>query len=129
VIELDSFLDKNKGSYVDHLDIEGVRNAARSRRFIVEGVCLLKVIELAGFNLDLLVYVQRHHLGLWADEEYLGLGQSVEEHLKKERHFLAIIKGSDAPEADLGLAEEIIRYHHEFVPHEKADLIFVWKER
>ena len=126
VIELDSFLDKNKGSYVDHLDIDGVRNAARHPRFIVEGVCLLKVIELAGLKLDLLVYIRRYHLGLWADEECLGLDQNVDEYLEKERRFYAEIEGLEEPEPDLGLSEEIIRYHHQFNPHDKADLTFAW---
>ena len=64
VIELDSFLEKNKGSFVDHLDIDGVRNAVQGRNLIIEGVCLLKVLEMVGLDLDLLIYVRRHHLGL-----------------------------------------------------------------
>jgi len=129
VISLDDFLDKNKGAYIDYIDIDGVRDAVEGRKSIIEGVCLLKVIEVANLDLDFSVYVQRRHLGLWADEEWLGLDQNIDEYLDKLNAASALISGSsEEPDHDLDLSEEIIRYHHEFHPHEKADLTFTWND-
>jgi hypothetical protein len=128
VINLDSYLDKNKGTYVDHLDIDSVRDAVQGRKSIVEGVCLLNIIELADLELDLSIYVRRYHLGLWADEDWLGLNQNVDEYLEKLNSITASIAGLEEPEPDMDLSEEIIRYHHYFRPHEKADLTFSWND-
>ena len=128
VINLDDFLDKNKGSYVDHIDVDGVRDAIRGKRSIIEGVCLLHVIELASLKLDFSIYVQRRRLGLWADEDWLGLDQDVDEYLEKLNVTSLLISGDNESDSDINLSEEIIRYHHTFHPHESADMTFVWND-
>ena len=128
VINLDDFLEKNKGTYVDHIDLVGVRDAVQGSKSIVEGVCLLNVIELAKLDLDFCIYVQRCRLGLWADEDWLGLNQDVDEYLEKLNVATALISGSEESESDVDLSEEIIRYHHTFRPHERAELTFVWND-
>ena len=128
VVCLDDFLDKNKGTFVKHIDIDGVRDAIRGRKVIVEGVCLLQVLSKADLKLDLSIYVQRIRNGLWADEDSLGLNHDVDEYLKKLQTAAEAIsdEGEAVPEEDL--STEIIRYHHEYHPHENADLTFSWND-
>ncbi len=78
VISLDDFLDEKRDAYVNHIDFDRVQRAVEGRNSIVEGVCLLKVLERAGLKLDLAIYVQKYRHGLWADEDWLGLDQNVE---------------------------------------------------
>lgn len=128
-IELDSYLEKNKGAFVEYIDISRVNDALSALRFVVEGVCLLDVLSRADQELDFFIYVKRFHLYHWADEDYLGLNQDLEEYLEKEHATYAKFAGLDEPENGLGLSEEIIRYHHRFRPHEKANLTYVRHDR
>ena len=128
VISLDAFLDKKKGAYVEHIDFDRVRNALQQQHSIVEGVCLLKVLDRAGLKLDLAIYVQRYRHGLWADEDWLGLDQNVEDYLKGLSVAAELISGGEESESEKDLSTEIIRYHHEFHPHERADLTYSWND-
>ncbi len=128
VISLDTFLDKNKGAYIDNIDFGGVRRAVQKQKSIVEGVCLLKVLDRAGLKLDLAIYVQRYRHGLWADEDWLGLDQNVEDYLKKLSGAAEIVSGGDESGREEDLSTEIIRYHHDFHPHDRADLTFSWND-
>lgn len=128
VVSLDRFLDKNKGTYVEHIDLDNVRAEVQGNRAIIEGVCLLKVMQKAGLSIDLAIYVQRLHQGRWADEDWLGLEQDVDEHLRRINQSAEWISGGSIESSDDGLVGEIIRYHHDFRPHEKADLTFCWND-
>lgn len=127
VISLDKFLDTNKGAYVDHIDFDGLRRAAQRQNSIVEGVCLLEVLERVGLKLDLAIYVQRYRHGLWADEDWLGLDQNIEDYLEKLGIATELVSGEESERKE-DLSTEIIRYHHEFHPHERADLTFSWND-
>ena len=116
VVSLDSFLGKNKGKYVDFIDLNAVREAVRDRTAILEGVCLLDVVERAGLKLYLLIYVQRIHHGIWVDEDWLGLNQNLEEYLRRLNIATAIVSGEEEAGLEEGLSTEIIRYHHAFRP-------------
>jgi hypothetical protein len=72
-IHVDDFLVKNQGGYVAFLRHEELASSIGSQdRFIVEGVCLLQVLERGVMNVDSLIYVKRYHLGNWADERELN---------------------------------------------------------
>ena len=128
VISLDDLLDKNNGAYVDFIDLDRLRTTVRGGNTIIEGVCLLSVMEKAGLNLDLLIYVRRHHLGIWEGEDCLGLDLNLEEYLEKLKIAAELFSDTDdaVPKEDLNT--EIIRYHHAFHPHENADLTFSWND-
>lgn len=68
-VEIDVFLERNKGGFVDFIDYDALKVAIPKNDFIVEGVCLRQVTERLGLDVDLVVYVKRMHLGLWADED------------------------------------------------------------
>ena len=130
-IHLDSNLEKNQGGFIDHLDYAGLKSAMeQNERLIVEGVCLMEVLQRVGVAVDALVYVMRQSHGLWADERELNIEGDVEEFIQGEielvRRFLQI-EGADGEVKDLGLSEEIIRYHAAFKPHENANAIY-WRK-
>lgn len=101
---------------------------------IIEGVCLLAVLERLQRRLDTLIYVKRvSDYGSWRDEEDCDVTEEIDEFMNKKREELrkfvrmeAHIEGKDAPnDVDFPeLAEEIIRYHYGYRPHEKADIIY-----
>ena len=128
VFSLDHFLEKNKGTYADHIDVASLRAESRDRKVIIEGVCLLDIAERADLKLDLLVYVQRRHHGLWADEDWLGLNQDVDEYIGKLNVAVSFLGGEETAGPLEDLSTEIIRYHHRYLPHEKADLTYVWND-
>ena len=127
-VGVDSFLQKNQGGYVDYLEIDRLRAELDRSTFIIEGVCLLRVLEILNAKVDILIYVQRWRHNHWADEEYLGIGQPLDEYLQKLRHFSAVIEQAEESEVDLGLEEEIIRYHHSYAPQNRADMVYVWTD-
>jgi hypothetical protein len=124
VVSIDDFLDRNKGTYVDHIELNRLGEALQGRNAIVEGVCLLKVLSLIGLKPDLSIYVQRIRNGIWDDEDWLGLDRDLDEHLERIRIAATAFSedGEDVPLADM--STEVIRYHHEYRPHDSADLTF-----
>ena len=130
-INLDSHLVKNQGCFIEHLDYAGLKEEIdESDRFIVEGVCLLQVLQRIGTNVDAFVYVKRRHLGLWADERELSVEGDIETFIQGEIETARLvnkIEGLNEKVEGLGLSEEIIRYHAEFKPQEKANAIY-WRQ-
>ena len=122
-VELDSFVMKNRGGYVDFIDYDKLRLSVPPQSFVIEGVCLRQIAKIAGIELDYHIYIQRMHLGAWADEEYLGLDQDPDIYIKSELELMAKLNNLDEPEADLGLEGEIIHYHHKFQPQKAADFV------
>ncbi|HYL89663.1 MAG TPA: hypothetical protein VEU32_12970 [Burkholderiales bacterium] len=97
-------------------------DAAAEEAYVLEGVCLLHALRRAGLAIDVLVYVKRRHLGVWADERELDLHEPLEGFLKNERELTAMVAGEVV--TDLGLAEEVIRYHYAVRPHNKAHIVY-----
>lgn len=76
---------------------------------VVEGICLLEVMERARRNLDTLVYVKRiSEQGLWHD------GFHLEDYVTNRA----------ITENEQGLHKSEFDYHAAKVPHEKAEIIF-----
>lgn len=120
---LDDYLEKDKGGFLDFIDYQRLRSdASAEEKCVVEGVCLLHALQRAELAIDALVYVKRRHLGLWADERELDLNEPLEDFLKNERELTAMV--SDETVTDLGLAEEVIRYHHAARPYNNADIVY-----
>lgn len=131
LISLDSYLDKKRGSYLDHLRYEDLKRIYRAQpRCIVEGVCLLQVLETAGLEIDTLVYVQRMQHGVWADERECDLDEDVDAFLEGERRLAEMFAAGEADQASESssiipsLVEEIIRYHASYRPFEKAAFLY-----
>src|SRR5437868_5905599 len=71
VISLDGFLEKERGSYVQWIRYADLRQAVANARgpMVVEGVCLLEVLERAAIHIDKHIYVRRVQSGLWMDAD------------------------------------------------------------
>jgi len=58
VVHLDDFLSRGRGGFVAFLDLEAIATALASRSVLVDGVCMLDVLERLGLRADATVYVR-----------------------------------------------------------------------
>ena len=131
LISLDDYLRKNKGSFIEHIKYEELsKDTHAEQRFIIEGVCLLEVLEKVEVLPDILVYVKRYQLGMWADERELCVSEEeLEEFLRQERDLAARLSGTQAEDNGPSLFDDIVRYHSKYRPQDHAHMIFKWSER
>jgi hypothetical protein len=123
LFSLDDYLERDKGRFLEFIEYSRLSAEAGAQDgFVVEGVCLLNALRRAGLTIDTLVYVKRRHRGQWADERELDVNEPLEDFLENERRLTAMVAGE--PITDLGLAEEVIRYHYAERPHNKADVVY-----
>ena len=94
VCHLDSFVTPKQGSYFDSLDLQGLRVVIDRRPILIEGVCVLKVLQSLNVRHDRLVYVSSPQ-----PEQDTRLG-------------------------DGSLAAEVSAYHREFDPEALADVVY-----
>ena len=124
-LNLDDFFIKESGRYLDYLKYNEIRQqASETKCFVVEGVCLLNVLEKIDTPIDCLIYVKRMRHNLWADERECEITEEIEVFISKEKELMRLFQQTENMPDSLGLAEEIIRYHYKFKPHKKADLIY-----
>lgn len=135
LISLDDHLERKKDAYVPFVRCIEVRQilAAREAILIAEGVCLRAVAARCGFSIDYNVYVRRiGSSGIWYDEDAclpLKSADDLKKELREMRHLFAALSDKSATSGDsptdfAGLHSELIDYHSEFRPFEKADLVY-----
>ncbi len=125
-LNLDEYLQKKKGGFLDYLKYPEIKQKISELEcFVIDGVCLLNVLEKIGIDVDCLIYVKRIRHGLWADKDECDVTGDIEEYIKREKEFVRLIKGSNTTPDTLGLAEEIIRYHYKYKPHHKAQFCYM----
>jgi hypothetical protein len=125
LFSLDDYLERNRGGFLEFIDYPRLQAEVSTESvYVIEGVCLLTALERAELATDALVYVKRRHLGLWADEDELEVSEPLEEFLANERKLTAMVSREPEEAAELGLAEEVIRYHYLTRPHHKADVVY-----
>lgn len=128
LITLDDYLIKNQGSYLSHFRYEDFRMIYCAQpRCIVEGVCLLDVLETTSLEIDTLVYVKRMQHGVWADERDCDITENVDSFVEKERELEGLLSATRevnhpgySSSAILHVEEEIIRYHASYKPFTRA---------
>lgn len=124
-LNLDDFLVKGGGWYLDYLKYDEIKiRTSETNCFVVEGVCLLNVLEKTDTSIDCLIYVKRMQHGLWADERECEITEEIEEFINREKETIRLIEQAENVPETLELAEEIIRYHFKYKPHKKADLFY-----
>lgn len=137
VLHLDDYVEMNKGGFLDHFDYEKLKAEIQKATnqngsVIIEGVCVLEVLNQVGVKPDLHIYTKELKLGfLWHDEDGIyGDADSFEEKIaveeERNRKWSEIMK-EPATEDEIavsGLRRDIISYHWSFRPDEKADLVF-----
>jgi hypothetical protein len=88
----------------------------------VEGVCPRQVLWRIQLEPAANIYIKRVQHGAWSDEANLDISEPVDVILSRERELASLF--SISPVNNLGLAEEFIRYHAEFRPHNHADVTY-----
>jgi hypothetical protein len=116
IVSLDQFVEPNQhGGFVGFLDQTAITTAIErcATPKIIEGVCVLEVLDAIGHNPDILIYVKEIYFGyLWKDEDMLD--RDPEEPLEEliPRKALTL------------LTEQVIRYHNKYRPSGQAQIIF-----
>lgn len=101
-----SYLEKLK---IDHLERDIANLKAKFDYVVIEGICLLQVLNAISVAPDIRIYVKRiSEQGLWHDGFHLE--DYVDERAIKEK--------------EEGLHKSEFEYHAELLPHKNTDLIF-----
>ncbi|MFP3984343.1 MAG: NB-ARC domain-containing protein [Desulfurivibrionaceae bacterium] len=116
-IELDDFVQENKGGYVNYIDYDRLLDKIISNKFaVIEGICVLQVLNKIQIQPDVSVYIKEIDIYGFCNGQikYFPPYQSADEVIndRKSKGF------SVEYEAD------VIRYHYSFKPHENSDFIF-----
>jgi hypothetical protein len=135
VLDLDDYLHKNQGGYVDFIDYPALSAAVSAMpSFILSGICLREVLAHMALDLDGQIYIKRMRHDLWVDEDECVFPDGVEvaiENLANARAMIA--RHFDEPSQQPGVARddpepsltfEIMHYHDVYRPHDTADLIY-----
>jgi len=139
-INLDDYVEEEKGNFVDFLNLARLSAAINESKqaIIIEGICLLEVLSKIDRSPDLLIYIKRmSSYGSWRDEEECEITEDIEEFIQKKKQDLkefciaeARIEGREFNENEFSfpaLREEIFRYHYKHSPHKKAGVLFIRK--
>lgn len=120
-LSIDDYLNKNMGGYQNFIKYDKLKKDLDIEKkdnnlVIVEGVCLMEILKIIEFNVDLLIYVRRiSSVGRWVDSDLLFDTKSLEDVIRE-------INIED------NLSREVAEYHANFKPLEKAKFIFNKKE-
>ena len=136
-INLDNYLEKNRGNFVKYIKYEVLQNKIQSikKTIIIEGVCVLAVLNKLGMRPDYLIYIKRmSEFDFWKDEDLCDVEDDIDTFIENENlelqkfsDIMTNIEGEEFnPESSKipKLREEIIRYHYEFKPHKNANLVY-----
>ena len=136
-LELDQFIEKNKGHYVSAIKkddlLNEIRNNSNKKPVLIEGICAQEVLKSLNMKADVLIYVKQiDEFGDWFDEYLFESLQSPEEvfqkdeeHFKQFRKLMPRIAGSgEIDEYKEAIFHEIVRYHYKYKPHNTANHIF-----
>jgi len=125
-IELDTFVQEQKGGYIEYLDYDKLQDEighlmTTNALIVIEGICIQQVLKRTGLTSDLSIYVKViDGNNFWMDQfRFFPSGKSAEE----------VIEDRKSKKFSLGHTEEIIRYHYRFKPHKTSDWIFVRYEQ
>jgi|WetSurMetagenome_2_1015567.scaffolds.fasta_scaffold212772_1 hypothetical protein len=135
LLALDDFLDSDRGTYVPSLRLAEIGDSIEQSLdpLIIEGVCLLAVLQLVGVKPTQHVYVKRIRPGgAWMDEEECDPEEPVDELIERlgsgAKALSALLGSAVEPHTASGLTgarEEIIRYHADTRPSRRADVVFL----
>lgn len=136
-INLDNYLKKNSGNYVDFINYQRLQQkiSDSSKLLLIEGTCCLAVLERIHVVHDLLIYVKSYSdYGRWRDEDECDVKGDIDEFVEQEKESLlrfcdaeANIENKDFDPSSHKFPpfrEELFRYHHKFRPHQAADIVF-----
>ena len=119
VLEVDRYTERNGKPYREQLRYEDLRRDLKTTRsdgkpVIVDGVCLLDVMDAVGAKVDALVYVKKvdRGSGIWQDQDTCDPEWIDLEH--------PLLKHPGA-----ALAREVAAYHQSRDPLSQTELVFI----
>ena len=138
-IDIDGdYLIPNKGKYIDFIRYNELKGKIAAlltgdKTIVVDGICILKVLNKIGFNSDIKIYVKKLRLGRWRDGNLFDYRRNIADVLSEKRASLeefenvsACIEGRspEINDSEEDMFHEIIRYHFEYEPDINADIVF-----
>jgi len=133
-LELDKFIKEKKDQYVDFIDYEKLVLAIKETPIgkdiiVIDGVCVLSVLQRLDIKPKCTIYVKRtNNTGYWYDENYFNLDSTPEKIIKNDdeetKKFLELMNTEYIPNKNETIFHEIIKYHFDYKPHIKSDIIF-----
>lgn len=135
-IEVDRYLAPQQGAYLPFLNLEELRQAVLAegarQPVIVDGICLQEVFDLLGLRPDLTVYVRRiSPAGLWHDEDLSAASPEApdpEEVLQEYEDLAKVLEPDTGTEEHAHVSREVARYHREYRPVQRADILYDRRE-
>lgn len=139
VLHLDNFVEKKMGGFLDYIDYKKLSAEIQTANgdfdcVVIEGVCVLEVLDQIQVKPDLHIYIKEMTMGFgWHKKSHIyGDAESSEEKiaLEEERNRLwsemetTRETATHDDHAISGLRQDIIKYHWRFRPDEKADIVF-----
>jgi cytidylate kinase len=139
VLRLDDYLQRDQSTYVQHIDLKRLRTdlCAVPGIVLVEGVCVLRVLERIDEPLQSHIYVKRlGRFGNWLDEVESCFDCNSEQKIAELSEQVALVaehrrlldgESNINSTLQVGLTEfraEVIRYHSELRPFERAAYIY-----
>ncbi|MBI1928061.1 hypothetical protein HYR99_27935 [Candidatus Poribacteria bacterium] len=129
-VELDSVLEKHQGGYADYINYHELRRlidraAQFPRSIVVEGICLLKILDRIQVTPDILIYIKHvNAYGDWYDDRYYEPRENPQEAIHEFDSELSRL-ASRGKEFPADCEKEIIQYHQTYKPTVKADCVFL----
>jgi len=119
-IEIDAFVQNQQGGYIKYIDYDRlgekiVHEKMSNHTVVVEGICVLQILNRLNLTSDVSVYVKVIDVyGFWTHQMLLFPPDKSADEVISERKAKRFL---------LGHKEDIIRYHYACRPHENADYI------
>ncbi len=139
-IDIDGdYLIPNDGLYInfiknEQLKADIIKLVSNGKIVVIDGICILQVLDRIGFKPGIKVYVKRIHSQGWRDGKHLNYDTSVDDALYEEsrerqefENDAAYIEGREPEPIDFSredMTHETIRYHYRYHPDIVSDLVF-----
>jgi hypothetical protein len=135
-INLDDYIEKHQGQYINSMQNYKIIDLINTQKVpvIIEGLCLLQILQINNIDYDFLIYVKKISLsGNWIDkDEYFSSGDVEKFVTKKRKDYEKISKIGAMFDRDASsdeyvfndVIEEVIRYNDKYSPHMVANIIY-----
>ena len=136
-LSIDDYFERHTGLYLDVIRYDELKKAISEvdGLIIIEGICILEVLDNIGINPDIKIYIKRLGAGeTWFEEEYIN-EKTAEDVFKEDDKDLEydIVTGEKRVISDIekeltkkrqGVFYDLVRYHYEYTPHINSDVIY-----
>jgi adenylate kinase family enzyme len=135
----EEYLDNEKGTFIDYikydiLDKKIKENMNNMKVTIIDGICILKILENLKIKSELKIYVKKlSWYGYWYDENYFDYEKKAEDIIQESENSIKQSMNYKAEKQNdpslkyvfkKSIFHEIIEYHHEYKPDENADILY-----